>query len=141
MFGHFGLLERRVAYRISSSLIRGFLLAHLFASNLGFHAQGQISLETYNHSNTITSTANGFEISGQLKPHLTLYENNHYLFAKSDTNTTLFYISDSIGSTYGGVMFSIMDYRLYPNTFYYPPMPRLPSCITTTPATPITLVK
>ena len=102
MFGHFGLLERRVAYRISSSLISGFLLAHLLASNLCFHAQGQISLETYNHSNTITSTANGFEISGQLKPNLTLYENNHYLFAKSDTNSTLFYISDSIGSSYGG---------------------------------------
>lgn len=102
MFGHFGLLERRVAYRISSSLIRGLLLALLLASNLCFQAQGQVSLETYNHSKDISLTADGFEISGQLKPNLTLYENNHYLFEKSDTNTTPFYISDSIGSTYGG---------------------------------------
>ncbi|OUU06989.1 MAG: hypothetical protein CBC00_09935 [Verrucomicrobia bacterium TMED40] len=133
MFGHFGLLERRVAYRISSSLIRVLLLAHLLALNLCFQAQGEISLETYKHSNTITSTANGFEISGQLKPNLTLYENNHYLFAKSDTNTTLFYISDSIGSTYGGSdvfnngLSSLSEYLLLsPNTstpilHYYDP--------------------
>ena len=102
MFGHLGLLERRVAYGISSSLIRGFLLAVLLASNFSYQSEGQISLVTYNHSDTISSTSSGFEISGQLKPSLTLYENNHYLFAKSDANGTVFFVSDSIGSSYGG---------------------------------------
>ena len=102
MFGHLGLFQRRVMYRISLILIRSYLLVLFLAFNLCFHGYGQIILETYNHRNMVSSTADGFEISGQLKPNLTLYENNHYLFAKSDTNATLFFISDSIGSTYGG---------------------------------------
>ena len=102
MFGHLGLLQRRVMYRISLLLIRCYLLVLFLAFNLCFQGFGEITLETYNHRNMVSSTADGFEISGQLKPNLTLYENNHYLFAKSDSNATLFYISDSIGSPYGG---------------------------------------
>ena len=101
MFGDFCLLERRVALRFPSSRIRGFILAAL-VSPLCFQAKGQISLESYNHSKSVTWTVNGFDVSGELKPNLIFYENNQYLFAKSDSNSTPFYLSDSVGSEYAG---------------------------------------
>ena len=101
MFGDFCLLERRVALRFPSSRIRGFILAAL-VSPLCFQAKGQISLESYNHSKSVTWTVNGFDVSGELKPNLIFYENNQYLFAKSDSNSTSFYLSDSVGSEYAG---------------------------------------